>query len=416
MKKKILLAIIVLTICLVIAECLLRAIAKKPEFEINSGESTFWERDKDLGWKRKPYSEGYFSNGYFRGYIKNDKHGNRLNSDSTTYIQGYKDIFFIGDSTTASLEVNNNQTVPAILEDKLRKSGYKINVLNLGVRGYGTDQSVRKALNDAKLYNPVEIIYMYCDNDIFDNNILKQPKRKFGKGVYLDLTGKGFSSHNYPVPDYPEKYAGCIIFDKNGKPFIKKGDFVQKEKSTNKLIDFLNSRLNNFSFLYRRLSEILIKMKQQKKTTQSDISNLYNSFDVKDEISWHAMFNGLVDSGLLRERYKNYYNNQLKYILEKLRKIPSVNKVHLVEFPSSTTIELMSKNKLSTNKQLFESMQKDKIIDSYINLNELITIEDINLKKLECYKDSHFNIKGNQWITQKILENTNWNFADPEKE
>ena len=110
---------------------------------------------------------------------------NRQNSRQGTYVEGYANILFAGDSRTVSLEVDDDQTVPALLERGLRARGLRYNVINLGVSGHGTDQAVRKAIAFSERYRPTDIIYMFTDSDTYDNNVLKPIAGNPAKGVYV---------------------------------------------------------------------------------------------------------------------------------------------------------------------------------------------------------------------------------------
>src|SRR5262245_51344650 len=199
---------------LVLAEAALRLVlgrelGRPPADAERSAEHTFWRKDASLGWSNIPGASGHFTNGLFDGRVHFDSSGNRMNAAQETRVPGFRNIFFLGDSTTASLEVDDDETVPALLEQAMRRGGLEVNVLNLGVRGYGTDQSVGKALDLAGKLPPDEIIYMYVENDVWDNNVLREAGRRYGKGAWVRGEGESsFSPLRDPVPDDPVGFFG----------------------------------------------------------------------------------------------------------------------------------------------------------------------------------------------------------------
>lgn len=82
-------------------------------------------------------------------------------------------IIFVGDSMTAAFEVTEEKTFEALIERKLNERGrQKYEVLNAGVRGYGTDQCELWLTREGIHYQPDAVVYVFCHNDLFDN--LKQ--------------------------------------------------------------------------------------------------------------------------------------------------------------------------------------------------------------------------------------------------
>ncbi len=146
-----------------------------------------WIVDKESGWTRKSNATVLFTDGIFAGHVKNDNLGNRMNANESTFNPDYQTIFFVGDSTAASLEVDNHETVAAYLEQELRAQGLPYNVMNLGVRGYGTDQSYWRAKKVAQTIMPDRIIYLYNSNDVLNNNSLKL--RAFAKPAFIATDG-----------------------------------------------------------------------------------------------------------------------------------------------------------------------------------------------------------------------------------
>jgi len=273
MKKNITLFAISLCVSLLFLEIGIRLFIGSKIPVKDHRDDMFWVANQEFGWAKKPNSSGYFSNGLYNGYIINDHYGNRQNSDNGTFIESNSNIFFIGDSTTVSLEVNNDETVPAMLENKLRQGGRNVNVLNFGVRGYGTDQSVRKALHFAEYYKPRQIIYMYCDNDFIDNNTIKRSYKKFGKGVYIrPLVDGQFKAVNYPVAEYKHNTAAMVVFDPQGIPFIHRATLPEKDLDFREKHDRFKVALKRNFYILRAYSYLKDVFKHHLKEAMSPMA------------------------------------------------------------------------------------------------------------------------------------------------
>lgn len=75
-------------------------------------------------------------------------------------------IVLIGDSTTEAWEVDPEERPQAVLE---RALGGRFEVLNLGVRAYGTDQSLILLEQIGMAFRPDIVIHTFCINDVRDN-------------------------------------------------------------------------------------------------------------------------------------------------------------------------------------------------------------------------------------------------------
>ena len=407
MKKNLLLLLISLFVSIGLTEIGIRIFFADALPVKDHRDDMFWVADRDVGWTKRPDSSGFFSNGLYNGYVVNDRYGNRRNSDTGTYMEGYENIFFIGDSTTVSLEVNNRETVPAVLERHLRSQGKNVNVLNFGVRGYGTDQSVRKALAFSKQYAPVEIIYMYCDNDMIDNNTVKRSYRKFGKGVYIKKSARtGFQPFNYPVPEYKYNYAAMVVFDDQGVPFIHEALLPEKDPVFREKEDRLKLAAKRHFYLLRAVGFLQDSFKCWRAGPLS--ASLPRDTDpyrlIQSGAAWREDFSlAFLDGADIRLKYRDYFLEQMTFLLSKLRTIRSVKKVHVVWFPSVNEIQLLKENK-SANSVLFQDLFKAGVVDSFVNLNRRLMEQKVDIHDLRAKGDHHFSYRGNRWIAAQITD------------
>ena len=176
-----------------------------------------WERSADLGWMVKSNAtfEHVSPAGEFNIRIRTGPHGLRVPLDETVEDSSEADrtILFVGDSVTAGYEVQYDQTFVALVARTLSQGGFHVRALNAGVRGYSTEQSLKRmdALFRAGL-RVTDVVYLYAFNDPFENMSMHFPKRLMTKpGAYLDDRGAlGFRilDHELSVLDSEAVFAG----------------------------------------------------------------------------------------------------------------------------------------------------------------------------------------------------------------
>lgn len=130
------------------------------------GAEDFIQFSPLLGHFHKPLTEG-------RYYPSRGRDGHEVNISSRGFCDVERDIektrpriILIGDSTTEAWEVEPDERPHVVLEDVL---GGRFEVLNLGVRAYGTDQSLILLEHLGMAFEPDVVVYTFCVNDIRDN-------------------------------------------------------------------------------------------------------------------------------------------------------------------------------------------------------------------------------------------------------
>lgn len=130
------------------------------------GVEGFIQYSPILGHFHKPLAEG-------RYYPRRGRDGRDVRMNSRGFCDQERDlektrprIILVGDSTTEAWEVHPDQRPHAVLEQAL---GGRYEVLNLGVRAYGTDQSLLLLEHLGMAFSPDIVIYTFCINDIRDN-------------------------------------------------------------------------------------------------------------------------------------------------------------------------------------------------------------------------------------------------------
>ncbi len=357
----------------------------------------FWQPDPVLGWTHKPGIEGTLTNGFFRGRIRIDRLGNRENGPASPFVPENDNLLFLGDSTVVSFEVADSDTVPGLLERALRQRGHAVNVINLGVRGYGTDQSVDKALRFAGRFAPKEAFYMFVDNDNYNNNVSKTPGSKYGKAVYLRPAGEdSFRAFNVPVPDYEPEVGEIVLLGPDCTPRrhatrVKKEGLPEKE----------NESVLYPSYVYRAYFRFVRKAWMKARHRTRDPHRL-----VRDGVGWDPAFvHAHFDDGFTRNRCPGYFRDQMRFSLERLRAGTGVRRLHVVHFPKAETMARQQAGR-SENVRMFEWLLAEGVVDGYVNLNRVAVAQSVDLKALRCPGDPHFCAQGNAWIVDGILAQT----------
>ncbi len=189
-------------------------------------EDMFWRHDKEIGWSMVPNSDGHYVKSLDRmdGHVTIDQNGLRITNQPQTATL-CATILFLGDSTTAGFEVNNDQTYPAVIEQLFSESGYPVRCYNGGVRGYGTDQCFWQLARYYELLKPDLVVYMFAPNDFIDNRTIKQPGRIYGKPAYI-LENDVLRKVNYPCEQFAPGYYSYIEKDTRGT-YVRKDGYVK---------------------------------------------------------------------------------------------------------------------------------------------------------------------------------------------
>lgn len=142
-------------------------------------EGVFYRLDPLLGWSLRPDTGGeYKQEGGLRVDI--NSHGFR---DKQRLIEKPKEVFrvaVLGDSFVEAMQIGLEETFPALIEKSLWRcpaiAGLIPEVLNFGVKGYGTAQELLLYRHQARLYSPhVVLLVVFPGNDIYNNHPLLNP-------------------------------------------------------------------------------------------------------------------------------------------------------------------------------------------------------------------------------------------------
>ena len=108
-------------------------------------------------------------------------------------------ILLLGDSFMEALQVPFDSSLPGLLETRLsRESGRRVEVLNAGVSGWGTDDELRYLTEYGVKYRPdLVVVAMTLHNDISDN--LREQWHTVKDGTLVDQQVQPIPSFEYRV-------------------------------------------------------------------------------------------------------------------------------------------------------------------------------------------------------------------------
>jgi len=190
------------------SEVALRVLGYEPIYSVYSHPEIFWRRDDLLGWSHEPNSEGVYVGPRpwpveFEAPVRINSLGLRGPEVPERSARAYR-VMLLGDSMVAGFEVPWERSFPALLEAQLNAEfEFPVEIINAGVRGYGTDQSYLYFKERGRRLEPDLVIHLHGGNDPADNVTLHRMRRTFSKGGLALRAQGGLELAGYPIPEYP---------------------------------------------------------------------------------------------------------------------------------------------------------------------------------------------------------------------
>ncbi len=258
-------------------ECVLRISSKFYGHESNN--FAMCRADDYLGWSNQPNSKLTFVRKMSGVHSLCEINSKGLRDTDRSWIKP-KDtlrILLLGDSFVFGAEVSSRDVVSAVLERKISKIR-KSEVINAGVRGYGTDQELLYLTKEGVKYSPDIVIYFFCHNDPVDNLTIYSPSVGFAK-PFFDVTAEGeliLMGVPVPPPSALSGSAALINVDASQRSEIenlrKSSNPAAKVYAANPIeLLIRNSKLFKFcQFILQRVPS-LYGPKRQKSAVMKDI-------------------------------------------------------------------------------------------------------------------------------------------------
>jgi lysophospholipase L1-like esterase len=166
-------------------------------------EALVWQHHPRWGWSHRPNSEDLFVKPGCRQEIRINSRGLREREIGHEKPPGTFRILALGDSFVAGFEVAPEDVFTRAAERWLNERGVRVEFVNAGHRGWGTDQSLLFLEDEGVRYRPDLVLYQWTENDRDDNATVHRPFRRFGKG-WFDLDPRGaLEVRGVPVPEFP---------------------------------------------------------------------------------------------------------------------------------------------------------------------------------------------------------------------
>ncbi|MBS4730668.1 SGNH/GDSL hydrolase family protein [Mycobacterium sp. SM1] len=189
-------------------EAVFRVLGYRPLYDVYAKPDNFYVADRLVGWSYGPGATGEFVGPRpfpitFRTHIRINSLGLR-GPELTPVAPGGLRVLVLGDSVASGLEVAENETYSAVAAGLLsQRLGVSVQVVNAGVRGYGTDQEWLLYRERLKPLHPDVVLVHETANDPDDNVTLHRMRRVFGKPAFILGPDDTLHLVGQPVPDYP---------------------------------------------------------------------------------------------------------------------------------------------------------------------------------------------------------------------
>ena len=253
LPKKIGLLALSVVLTLAALEGVFRLFGYRPLYDEYSKPDAFWVHDRTLGWALKPGSHGQFVGPApfpveFRTDIRVNSFGFR-GSEIKDVPAGGRRVVVLGDSQAAGFEVSERKTYEALLQDRLTSAlGMPVQVINAGVRGYGTDQELLTYEKRLRQLHSDVVVLHFSANDSDDDTTLHRTRRLFGKAAFALRPDGSLRLVGAPVPNYSQ----CSDYRLDDAYRVRRVDSF-KDRSFCWIESHLTDRSALFSFVVARI-------------------------------------------------------------------------------------------------------------------------------------------------------------------
>lgn len=171
--------------------------------------ASFFEYDPDLGWRGRPRATGRFAGFEFTSHVQLNARGFRDRDVPDAKPADRFRILLLGDSITWGHGVGQDERFSDHLERRLRAGGVAVDVVNLGIGGYGTDQELLLYRREGRALCPDLTVLGLYENDLREN--ASDHQGRYPKPYFLPASNGVLTLANVPVPragswlDEPER-------------------------------------------------------------------------------------------------------------------------------------------------------------------------------------------------------------------
>jgi hypothetical protein len=133
----------------------------------------------------------------------------------------------------------------------------------------------------------------------------------------------------------------------------------------------------------------------------------YEMITGPDRATWSDQFSlAYTDAGAVRARCASYFDDQLRFLLGRLRAIRGLERLTVVHFPDWSVQRSRRAGRPAPSVEAFEVMVRDRLLDGYLDLTKALEQQGTPPLDLRCPYDSHFCEEGNAWVAAQVLQFT----------
>lgn len=274
----------------------------------------FIKQDPVLGWNHLANKEGYSVGKDFKVKRRLNKDGFIGRDYSYTKQPDTYRIVIAGDSLTEGFQVNEADTYSALIESKINNAGLdkKVEVLNMGIAGYGTQRELYVFEKKGLRFNPdLLILAFFVGNDFTDN---------IGENINREARFTAFQEFKNDIK----------LFVRN---HFSAWRFVLQQKSRNKFLNFLKN--NNNSMIKSSTTTDPLFQKEYSEDTQKMINRskeLLLAFKkLADENKKDHLVLILPSAGQIYfEGDDNFYSEKINEVLKNYFKLQKIKYIDLL--------------------------------------------------------------------------------------
>ncbi len=178
MLARAMLIVISLFVGLLLAEGLTRILF--PQLAPRTARLTkFWKHDSRYGWAHNPGASGYFETFGIQAFVTINSKGFRGPEIEHARDPKRQRVLVLGDSYVWGYGVKDDE----VFTERLRNAMPEVEIVNLGVSGYGTDQELLLYRDEGYKYKADLVIIVVTENDPI-GNLLTQQYVVYGKPAF----------------------------------------------------------------------------------------------------------------------------------------------------------------------------------------------------------------------------------------
>ncbi len=146
----------------------------------------FYAPEPRYGYRMRSNLEFVFASPYhgYEARVRTNARGLRDDDFGLPKPRGLFRVLLLGDSFTAGLEVDKDDTFEAVCERALAVDG-PVEVINAGVRGYNLDNILGFFAHEGRTYEPDLVLYLFAENDLTNVEAFRPEAGDVSRGFTL---------------------------------------------------------------------------------------------------------------------------------------------------------------------------------------------------------------------------------------